>query len=386
MKKIASILFLSVALISCSKRFSGSISKNTVWKSHVKLTGDVVVEKRATLKILPGTKISYSRKPNRQIRYIREEAGGTFNILQNDRIEILVEGKLFAIGTAQKPIIFEERDTSGGIILLGKNPAKISFAKMDGCPVAIRIYGEGSPKISGCEIKNCDLAGIGYWDLAGGEIENSSFEICRHAIGIADFAKPLILNSKISFSKNAGIFCEGSAAPVVAFNTITGNNVGIAGGEISNATISENRIFGNGAGISLWTKAKAKIEKNKIEKNVSGVLLQEQSSAEITNNTLSANGSGVSCVNASQANINGNRFEKNNFSIIGRDSSQTRIARNIFRGGKAIKISEVSAAKITRNDFLNCETGITIMNKATVRIYKNTMENVKTKIKDTRVK
>ena len=101
-------ILLILLLCGCSKRYSGSIRKSVVWRGKIKLTGDVVVERRGSLKILPGTKIFSSPKPENQVRYIREEAGGTFNILQNEKVEILVEGNFEALGTEEKPIVFEE--------------------------------------------------------------------------------------------------------------------------------------------------------------------------------------------------------------------------------------------------------------------------------------
>jgi len=47
-KKVLFILIL--LLCGCSKRYSGSIRKNVVWRGKIKLTGDVVVERRGSLK------------------------------------------------------------------------------------------------------------------------------------------------------------------------------------------------------------------------------------------------------------------------------------------------------------------------------------------------
>jgi len=200
---------LSAVFKSCGRRHSGSIAKNTVWKGKIKLTGDIVVERRASLTIEAGTRIYYADKADNQVRYIREEAAGSFNILQNDKIEILVEGRLYIRGNSKEPVKFMKSPAFGGIVFLGNNPAEISFAEFTGGDVPIRVYGENNLKMSDSSIRDAELAGIGYWDLASGKIVNCIFENCRHAIGIADFASPEISSSSVRFSKMAGIFCEG---------------------------------------------------------------------------------------------------------------------------------------------------------------------------------
>jgi len=383
-KRILFLLF--VVFVSCAKRYSGSISKNTVWKGRIKLTGDVVVERRAVLKILPGTKISYGRRPRNQIRYIREEAAGPFNILQNEKIEVLVEGTFTAIGTKEKPIKFQSSQNAGGLVFLGKNPAELSFVEIDGSPVAIRVYGESSPQIINCRIENCEVAGIGYWDMGGGKIKDSTFLNCRHAIGAADFANPEILNTEISFSKMAGIFCEGNSSPGIRLSKITGNNIGIAGGDISNPEISGNTISGNGAGIALWVKSSAKISYNKISKNVSGILVQGESKSEILKNAFLLNGSGISCVESSDADIRKNSFTDNNLAVILRDSSRAVVKNNRISGGDGIKLSEVSRATIAGNTFSDCGTAVKLMNRSRAVSRNNRMKNVEKKMLDERVK
>lgn len=377
---------LFIVFVSCAKRYSGSISKNTVWKGKIKLTGDVFVERRAVLKILPGTKISYARRSRNQIRYIREEAAGPFNILQNEKIEILVEGTFIAIGEKEKPIKFQRSQNNGGLVFLGKNPVELSFVEIDGSPVAIRVYGESSPQIINCRIENCEVAGIGYWDMGGGKIKDSTFLNCRHAIGVADFANPEILNTTISFSKMAGIFCEGNSSPRIHLSKITGNNIGIAGGDISNPEISSNTISGNGAGIALWVKSDAKISHNKISKNISGILVQGESRARILKNSFLMNGSGISCVESGDADIQKNSFTDNNFAVILRDSSRAVVKNNRILGGDGIKLSEISRATIAGNTFSNCDIAVKLMNRSRTVFRNNKMKNVGKIMLDERVK
>jgi len=385
MKKILLFLVLSL-LVSCAKRYSGSINGRKIWKGRIKLVGDVVVERRAHLTIMPGSVISYARKSKSQVRYIREEASGPFNILQDDRIEILVAGSLIAAGSAEKPVIFMKSDSAGGLVFLSKDASKLSHVKIDGVPAAIRLYGENRPEISGCLIQDSSVAGIGLWDMSGGKMVNTTFSNCRHAIGVSDFASPEVSSCSILFSKMAGIFCEGNSSTVVSNCFITGNNVGVAGGDISKLNLLRNKITGNGAAISLWVKSSAEISENLITGNVTGVLIQDESKANIISNTMEANGSAVSSVNAGKTEIKNNLFVNNNFAVILRDASRSQILGNEINSGSGVKISEVSEATVRDNTFTDCEEAIRMMNRAEAFITNNKMSGVKKKIIDERVK
>ncbi|MEA2082372.1 MAG: right-handed parallel beta-helix repeat-containing protein [Elusimicrobiota bacterium] len=377
---------MSAAFKSCGRRRSGSIAKNATWKGKIKLTGDVVVERRATLTIEPGTHIYYARKADNQVRYIREEASGPFNILQNSKIEILVEGKLQIRGSSKKPVKFMESATFGGIVFLGNNPSEISFAEFTGGDVPVRVYGENNLDISDSSFRNAELSGMGYWDLASGKITNCVFENCRHAIGVADFASPEISSSSVSFSRMAGIFCEGNSAPVITACKIEGNNAGIACGGISSPKIRSCSVLGNGAGISLWAKSSALIDGCRIMKNVSGILFQDESAGKIKGSILRSNGCAVSATGVSRPVIKNNVFAANDTALILRDNSVSSVNDNTITGKEGIRLSELSRSRITGNSFNNCETAVKLMNRSRAVLKSNTMSAVKNTIIDERVK
>ncbi|MCD6312028.1 MAG: right-handed parallel beta-helix repeat-containing protein [Elusimicrobia bacterium] len=377
---------LSAVFKSCGRRRSGSIAKNTVWKGKIKLTGDIVVERRASLTIEAGTRIYYAGKADNQVRYIREEAAGSFNILQNDKIEILVEGRLNIRGDSKKPVKFMESPAFGGIVLLGNNPAAISFAEFTGGDVPIRVYGENNLILSDSVIRDAALAGVGYWDLAAGKITNCVFENCRHAIGVADFASPGISSSSVRFSKMAGIFCEGNSAPVITNCKIEGNNAGIACGGISKPEIRSCSVIGNGAGISLWSKASAIIDGCRVMKNVSGVLFQDESSGKIKGSVLRSNGCAVSAAASSRPVIKANVFTGNDVAVILRDNAVSSINDNTITGKEGIRMSELSRSRITGNSFSDCETAVKLMNRSRAVLRSNKMSSVKNTLVDERVK
>lgn len=377
---------VSAAFGSCRRRQSGSIASDTVWKGRVKLTGDVVVERRAALTVEAGTIIYYAGKADKQVRYIREEAAGPFNILQNEKIEILVEGKLNIRGTAEKPVRFIGSPSFGGIVLLGNNPSEISYAEFTGGDVPVRVYGENKPAITGSSFRDAELAAIGYWDLAGGKITDCVFENCRHAIGVADFAAPEISSSSVLFSKMAGIFCEGNSAPVITGCRIEGNNAGIAAGGISRATILACSILGNGAGISAWSKASIIIDGSRIMKNVSGVFFQDEGAGTIKNSVLRSNGAAVSSAGSSRSVIHDNVFTGNDTAVILRDSASSAISNNTISGKEGIHLAELSRGRITSNSFSACDTAVKLMNRSSAVLQSNSMSSVKNTLVDERVK
>jgi len=377
---------VSAAFGSCRRRQSGSIASDTVWKGRVKLTGDVVVERRAALTVEAGTIIYYAGKADKQVRYIREEASGPFNILQNEKIEILVEGKLNIRGRAEKPVKFIESPSFGGIVFLGNNPSEISFTEFTGGDVPVRVYGENKVVISNSIFRDAELAGIGYWDLAGGKITNSVFENCRHAIGVSDFAAPEISSSSVLFSKMAGIFCEGNSAPVITGCRIEGNNAGIAAGGISAPKIFSSSILGNGAGVSVWSNASVVIEDCRIMKNVSGVFFQDEGAGTVSNSLLSYNGAAVSAAAVSRPVIDGNVFTGNDSAVILRDNSSASISNNTISGKEGIQLAELSRARITHNSFSDCLTAVKLTNRSSAVLQSNSMSAVKNTLVDERVK
>ncbi|HLD28860.1 MAG TPA: hypothetical protein VJC03_00855, partial [bacterium] len=164
---------------------SGSIKKDEVWKNKVLLKGDIVVEEGVTLSILPGCEIRYfSGKPVNQTHYIRNTAMGSMDVLQDERIEIVVEGKLEAAGEPKKKIRFTGGKNSGGILFLSRTPgSKLTWAGFGDMPIALRCYGEASPDLENLDISDCVLGGIGLWDTASPLIKNCSIKNCGHGIG-----------------------------------------------------------------------------------------------------------------------------------------------------------------------------------------------------------
>ncbi|MBI5206426.1 MAG: hypothetical protein HY934_01410, partial [Candidatus Firestonebacteria bacterium] len=126
-----SILFVCLFLETCAGKnnlkqhiplkVEGNIYKNTVWSGDIIITGDVVILKDVKLTILPGTMINIEKSPRDRVdpQYF------------SGNIELIVRGKLRALGKKKKHIVFSsypennENSNWAGIIFENSNENNI---------------------------------------------------------------------------------------------------------------------------------------------------------------------------------------------------------------------------------------------------------------------
>jgi len=364
------ILIFLIFLGSCSKNYtsSGKIESDEVWKGRVKLKGDVIVEELATLKILEGTRVTYSKRSNFNTHYIKSSPLGTVDVLQDNRIEIVVKGVLKVLGKKGREVIFDGKKQAGGIVFLSnKKDSVIRFAKFYKTGVAIRCYGDSSPVIENVYIKGAELGGIGLWDISSPAIKKVEIQDSLHGIGVSDFSEAEISFSIIKGMKKAGIFTEGESRAKIFSNRITGCNVGIAIGDISKPEIFKNSISGCGAGVSIWVNAEPRIYKNRIFKNITGIVVQDRAKPYIFKNEFSENGGGIGANDGAEVVIEKNRFYLNPKSIIASGGSIVKVYRNDVSDSKiGIFLDSTSRVYSKGNKFYNVREKIKILNRAKI--------------------
>ncbi len=101
-------LLLVIALNSCSLVPSPSgqvLSGKIYWQGEVRLRGDVVLEAGSELIIAPGTKVIFETPRNGEDLYIEHP--------YFPGSELIVRGRLLALGTAEAPIVFMAADPAG---------------------------------------------------------------------------------------------------------------------------------------------------------------------------------------------------------------------------------------------------------------------------------
>lgn len=82
----------------------GVVQGNVTWSGHVLLAGDVLLDQDARLTILPGTKV----------RFLAPEADAP-GLTEHPNFpgsELIVRGRLMAVGTPEQPIVFEAAEAS----------------------------------------------------------------------------------------------------------------------------------------------------------------------------------------------------------------------------------------------------------------------------------
>ena len=229
-----------------------NIMEDTVWEGKIRITGDVYVKEGATLTIMPGTVIRFDT-----IEPKLEEQGGR-NWLGLDSpyfpgAEIIVRGRILAVGTPDRPIVFTSSDQAatpgswGAINLLGSNGNVIEY-----CKVYYAYNG----------VHNHASTAV---------VLNSEFSNNGTALSFkkADFEHPcwmFIEHNRIAGNKS-GISLRDCIANI-AFNVIEDNEFyGLWIKEDTDSRIAFNSIAGNGKGVYLYKAPFTKISYNNIHDN-----------------------------------------------------------------------------------------------------------------------
>ncbi|MBI5206158.1 MAG: hypothetical protein HY934_00025 [Candidatus Firestonebacteria bacterium] len=186
------------------------ITVDSIWKDEIVIKGVAVVKKGVTLKILPGT----------TIRFIKIDSN-------NDNIgdgELVIEGKINAVGTFEKPIIFTSAE---------KNPAKKDWTY---------LYIERNQNFL---IENC----IFLYAFTGlqvhyseGEIKNSLFENNYEGLRYST-VKILIKNNTFRYNDYGIRFEDRRSDAEISYNEISQNNCGVFA--VMRSTKTGNKIYNN---------------------------------------------------------------------------------------------------------------------------------------------
>ena len=136
----------------------GTVKTDTVWSGDVLVVGDVLVPEGVTLRVAPGTHISFIESESSKIEPMFLSMG----------TELMVRGKLLVEGEKDNPVVFDAapqdedgnamkpgRGDWGGIIFDGR-PAEgsvIRGAKITMAETAVSMYGS-SPSLESCSIED----------------------------------------------------------------------------------------------------------------------------------------------------------------------------------------------------------------------------------------
>ena len=326
MKAFRNLMFVLLMFVSVfsihAKNIKGELSgKLTVTSSPYHVKGDIIIPPDETLTIPAGVVIKFDTVAVFEIR-----------------------GKLIAVGTRQKPIIF----TSGrkkpqpndwkGIFFTNSADKKstLKFCRIEYARTGVRVIST-SPTISNCEIKNGEDNGI-LLKTSRSEISFNVIQQNKNDGIVAENFKGKIENNKIidngddgidlrkskcvvkknTISENYddGIVVNSSEAEIV-FNTITKNRddgILING---KNPDIAFNGIIRNVYGIFVYGKGGPVIQNNTIVQGTYGIYIRDNSKANVVNtiswdNVTEIFTDSTSTIQISYSDVNAEVSGKNN--------------------------------------------------------------------------
>lgn len=247
----------------------GSITKDITWHGEIHVTGSLLIERGATLTILPGTQVKFSH-----YRGYREP---------EQRLTLEVEGSIIAIGTSDNPIYFTSDATNpqNGDWSMLRLVSPVKESQFEYCVFEFAQQGlnawQASPQISHCvfrwnnwegiyfesycqpTLEYCQIYENGYNGLAAEQSNTITMDYCEvwrsgtNGVHI-DNSKCEIRHSSIHDNQANGLSVDDVGTLRALGDTIYNNNnyaIGIGEGkntvEVSNLNIYDNQgeIGGN---------------------------------------------------------------------------------------------------------------------------------------------
>lgn len=176
----------------------GVLHGEIVWQGDVLIAEDVILESDVKLTILPGTRVRFL--------LAEDDGGGWIEHPHFPGNELIIKGRVHAVGTAEKPIIFEAFDSDAAAGFWGA-------VNLVGSPEAIFEY---------CVFRQADSA-VHSWDSQV-YIEQSLFE--DNLVGVRfNESEILIEHNLLRNNRTAVRFHFGS--PVICENQFYGNAVNL---------------------------------------------------------------------------------------------------------------------------------------------------------------
>lgn len=331
---ILPLVALFLLLAASGANASRIIEKDEKWSGRVALQEEVVVNPGVHLQIEPGTVV---------------EAGKD--------VALVVQGKLTARGTPQKPIRFAlSKEAAGGqwkgIVLTGGGEAStIEHVRVENAEAAL-VLGETQAQMGNCEVENVKkgvLAGAGamLWlfstrfsgveengvEFSGksrGEVKGCRFEkVGFAAVAVAQLSEVMIRDNTISRAKFGVI--------------VNGLSLGVENNAIENCEL--------GIGISQ-AGPDMRINRNRIQNCEKGVDFRQFASPVFEHNTVTGCADAITCFQASNPAIRRNRIAKNKRGLVCIQLCEPDVAQNEFtENDVAVHLHLSSYAKLHENNF-----------------------------------
>jgi len=208
-----------LTLVACAAKpnpvVKGVLHGELTWQGDVFVAGDVILEEDVKLTILPGTRVRFMPADN-----------GPGELVEHPHFpgsELIIKGKIHAVGTAAEPILFEAVDPDAAAGFWG----------------AINLFGSQDAVFEYCVFRQANSA-IHSWDSQV-YIEQSLFE--DNLVGIRFNASEILIEHNLLRNNHTGVrFHFGS--PVICENEFVENSVNLFVTSHPRDYRIENNVFG----------------------------------------------------------------------------------------------------------------------------------------------
>ncbi len=232
-----------------------TLQGDTVWSGEVIVKGDIYIPEGVTLTIRPGTTVKFKR--------IDEESDQNMFDIDSPyypQAELIVRGRLLAIGTPKEPIVFRSAEVNarpadwGAINFLGSDGNIIEHARIINGYNGVHAHGSAVRIAHSQFIRN----GVGV-----------SFKAEEETPGVPWFGKRsrLTINDNLFANNKGGIGFRNSDAEITHNEIIDNKFFGIWPKENNKARVTFNEITGNKKGIYLYQSQGVVFEFNNIYDN-----------------------------------------------------------------------------------------------------------------------
>lgn len=326
-----------------------SISADTTWSGEIVIRQNVVVDRGAVLRILPGTTV-------------RVEAG--------KGIGITVLGRLRIEGTAKAPVLVAPTAAGGGRadwegmklgpaspgehvlagfrieaaregVVLTDASARIRDGVFSGCATGVQVNQKASAALDNCVFDGNDAGGV--VSLGG----KASFAACRLdnalKVGLVADKGAAIRVSGCAFSRGkTGIFSLTDAPCRVDDCTFSSLETGIVARQMGkDSAVSRCTFENNGTGIFAVQFCAIEVSDSVFRENATAIDVREYSTPMLVHNRFEANQAGVNLFRKAHARIEKNVFFHNRNGIVVNYSSYPFVAGNNFdRNDMAVRLEK----------------------------------------------
>ncbi len=275
----AAVAVLSVAAAPPAR--AGEISGERTY------SGEVVVPKGETWKVLPGTILRFR--------------GGS----------MIVRGRLLVEGTVERPVRIAADESFEGIDLRGGSGSEISGAVLSGGRRGVRLTGASAVFRKVRWVGNGVGLEVGQYSKA--VVDGCVFETpFRAGILVKRGGEADVSGSRFERAGKAGMYVYGAAGTSVRGSRFEGNAAGLQVAMSGGRVTAERCVFRkNGTGILAERMAVPKVSGCDVEENRVGMLFSRRAGGEVSGSRIEGNGDGVVVEFSSYPVFRGNRFLAN---------------------------------------------------------------------------